>query len=108
MLDFRIYLCWVHFDINSITNLKFSDWNMSSESLGSVHSGTFYSTVHEYNKVVSSGQKNFWARDVVLEKFLGVLWGSTEHAEPLSIMFKQFLLLSLLLATMFCIDFEHG
>ena len=54
----RQTVCSVHFDINLLTILKFSELNMSSESLGSVHSGTFYSTVPEHSSVVSSAQKN--------------------------------------------------
>ena len=56
------------------------------------------STVFEHDRVVSSTQKNFRARDAVecSNVFLsagnnpGVLKNSTEHAEPLFIAFRQF------------------
>ena len=56
------------------------------------------STVFEHNRVVSSTQKNFRARDTVKcsNVFLsagnnpGVFKNSTEHAEPLLIAFRQF------------------
>ena len=56
------------------------------------------STVFEHDRVVSSTQKNFRARNAVecSNVFLragnnpGVLKNSTEHAEPLFIAFRQF------------------
>ena len=56
------------------------------------------STVFEYDRVVSSTQKNLRARDAVecSNAFLsagnnpGVLKNSTEHAETLFIAFRQF------------------
>ena len=57
-----------------------------------------FSTVFEHDRVVSSTQKNFRARDAVEYSNVilsagnnpGVLKNSTEHAEPLFIAFKQF------------------
>ena len=57
------------------------------------------STVFEHNRIVSSTQKNFRAWDAVKSSniFLsagnnsGVIKNSTEHAEPLFIVFRQFL-----------------
>ena len=56
------------------------------------------STVFEHDKVVSSMQKNFGARDAVscsnlflsAGNNLGVLKNSTEHVETLFIAFRQF------------------
>ena len=56
------------------------------------------STVIEHDRVVSSTQNNFKAQDAVgcsnvflsVGYNLGVLKNSTEHAEPLFIMLRQF------------------
>ena len=57
-----------------------------------------FSTIFEHDRVVSSTQKNFRARDAVecSDVFLsagnnpGVLKNSTEHAETFFIAFRQF------------------
>ena len=64
------------------------------------------SVVFEYDRVVSSMQKNFRAQDAVecSDVFLSagnnpeVLKNSTEHTEPLFIMFRQFPWMSLVIA----------
>ena len=75
-----------------------NSWHVVKKRSGNKQWFKVLSTVFEHDRIVSSTQKNFRARDAVecSNVFLsagnnpGVLKNSTEHAEPLFITFRQF------------------